>query len=170
MAQIEGDIVIGRPVDEVFDFVADECNEPRFNPQMTSVEQLSDGDIGLGTQFRAHVMSGGRRLSMVIEFTEFDRPVRLGSRTTMSGMEILGQLSFVAEGDATRMRWEWAMNPAGALRLLKPVIVAVGKRQERAIWTSLKRHLESRAVGRPDEVRRPRMSAKEGAPWTIHQQ
>jgi len=143
VAQIEGDIAIDLPIDEVFDFVADECNEPRFNPQMTSIEQLSEGDIGLGTQFRATVVSGGRPLSIDIEYTEFDRPKRLASRTTMPGMEIVGQLSFVAEGDATRMRWEWDMHPAGALCLLKPLIVAMGRRQERAIWTSLKRQLES---------------------------
>jgi uncharacterized membrane protein len=55
MAQVEGEIVIERPIEDVFDFVADERNEPRYNPQMISVEQLSDGPIGLGTQFRAEV-------------------------------------------------------------------------------------------------------------------
>ena len=146
MAQIEGEIVIDRTVEDVFDFVADERNEPRFNPQMTSVEKLSDAEIGLGTQFRATVVSGGRPMSMVIEFTAFDRPRRLGSRTTMAGMVILGELTFesVAEG-RTLMRWVWEMQPSGALRLLKPLIVFMGRRQERAIWNSLKRCLESDA-------------------------
>jgi hypothetical protein len=31
VAQIEGAIVIRRPIEEVFDFVADERNEPRCN-------------------------------------------------------------------------------------------------------------------------------------------
>lgn len=142
-AQIEGEIGIERTVAEVFDFVADERNEPRFNPQMTSVEKLTGGEIGLGTQFRAEVLSGGRPLSMIIEFTDFDRPRRLGSRTTMSGMVILGELTFVEDGDATRMRWAWNMQPTGALRLLKPLIVLMGRRQEREIWTSLKQCLEA---------------------------
>ena len=34
MARVEGEIVINRPVEEVFDFVADERNEPRYNPRM----------------------------------------------------------------------------------------------------------------------------------------
>lgn len=149
MAQIEGEIVIGRPVEDVFDFVADERNEPRFNPQMTSVDKLSDGEIGLATQFRAEVMSGGRTLPMVIEFTSFDRPHRLGSRTTMSGMVILGELTFESVGEGgTLMRWAWEMQPSGAMRLLKPVIVLIGRRQERAIWNSLKRCLESETSAR----------------------
>lgn len=143
MAQIEGEIVIDRPVAEVFDFVADERNEPRYNPQMVAVEQLSEGEIGLGTQFRAEVRSGRRSLPMVVEFTTYDRPARLGSRTRMAGMVIMGELTFEAVGDATRMRWSWDMEPSGALRLLTPLIVFMGSRQERGIWTGLKRYLET---------------------------
>ncbi len=143
MAQIEGEIVIGRTVDDVFDFVADERNEPRFSPQMTSVDKLSAGEIGLGTEFRAEVMSGGKPLSMVIEFTSFERPHRLGSRTIMPGMVILGELTFESVGDATRMRWAWNMQPTGAMRLIKPLIVLMGRRQEREIWTGIKRCLET---------------------------
>ena len=32
MAKIEGEILIGRPVEAVFDFVADQRNEPQYNP------------------------------------------------------------------------------------------------------------------------------------------
>jgi hypothetical protein len=143
VARIEGEIMIDRTVGDVFDFVADERNEPRFNPQMTLVDKLSDGEIGLGTQFRAEVMSGGKPLSMVIEFVSFERPHRLASRTTMSGMVILGELTFEGVGDATLMRWAWDMQPTGAMRLLKPLIILMGRRQEREIWTSLKRCLEA---------------------------
>lgn len=144
VAQIEGEILIDRPIERVFDFLADERNEPRFNPQMTSVELISDGEIGLGSQFRAEVISGGKPVSMVIEFVRFDRPRRLGSRTTMSGMVILGELTFESAGPAkTLMRWAWEMQPSGLMRLLKPLIILMGRRQELAIWTSLKRHLEA---------------------------
>ena len=47
-----------RPPEAVFDFVADERNEPRFNPQMLRAEQLSPGPIGLGTRFRARSPAG----------------------------------------------------------------------------------------------------------------
>ena len=51
MVRIEGQIVINRPVEEVFDFVADERNEPRYNPRMRRAEQLSDGLIGSARAF-----------------------------------------------------------------------------------------------------------------------
>ena len=46
---IEGEITIGRPIEEVFDFVADERNEPQFNAKIASAELLSrsvDPDSG----------------------------------------------------------------------------------------------------------------------------
>jgi hypothetical protein len=48
-AQIDGEILIGRTLGDVFDFVADERNEPRFNSQMNSVKKPSDGGMGPGT-------------------------------------------------------------------------------------------------------------------------
>ena len=41
MAKIEGEIVIGRPADVVFDMVADQRNEPTYNPAMTRSEKLT---------------------------------------------------------------------------------------------------------------------------------
>jgi carbon monoxide dehydrogenase subunit G len=39
MRTVTGRIEIARPVEEVFDFVADERNEPRYNKQMLSFEK-----------------------------------------------------------------------------------------------------------------------------------
>jgi len=143
VAQIEGEIVIRRAINDVFDFVADERNEPDFNPQMKSVDKLTQDPIGLGTQFRAEIMSGGKPLSILIEYTKFDRPHRLRSRTTMPGMTIVGELLFETVGDETRMHWAWTMQPLGFMRLLKPLIILIGRRQEREIWASLKECLEA---------------------------
>ena len=142
-ARIEGKIIINRPVDAVLDFVADERNEPRFNPQMRRVEQISPGPIGQGTRFRAETTSMGRSVEMVIEFTAYDRPGRLSSFTRMSAMDIRGTLTLDPVPQGTLMRWEWEMEPRGALKLLTPLIVRMGRRQEETIWASLKRFLEA---------------------------
>lgn len=102
--RVEGEIVISRPVDEVFDFVADERNEPRYNPRMLHAEQTSSGPVGLGTRFRAEMRTMGRTVGMTIEFTAFERPRRLASRTHLSNMDIEGNLSFDPVAGGTRMR------------------------------------------------------------------
>lgn len=50
MPRTEGEIVIDRPPDQVFDYVADERNI--YDPRTVRAEKLSAGPIGVGTRFR----------------------------------------------------------------------------------------------------------------------
>jgi uncharacterized protein YndB with AHSA1/START domain len=59
-APIEGEIEIAQPPETVFDAVADERNEPRYNPRLSGVEKLTSGPIGMGTRFRARTAGRGR--------------------------------------------------------------------------------------------------------------
>jgi hypothetical protein len=142
MARIAGDIVIHRPVEVVFDYVADQSNEPQYNPRMVRAEKLTAGPVGVGTRFRSAVASMGRTAEMVIECTGYDRPRCLDSTTTMQQADISYTLTFEPAGTGTRMRWSGQVRPKGAYRLLGPMITWMGRRQERRIWTSLKHRLE----------------------------
>jgi carbon monoxide dehydrogenase subunit G len=144
MAKIEGQILIGRPVEEVFDFVADSRNEPQYNPAVAGVELLTPLPIGQGTRFGARMGRAGT--PMLVELTEFDRPHRLGSRTTSSMMQTSGSLTFAADGNGTAMSWDWQVRPRGWMRMLGPLSGPLGGRMERQIWTSLKRYLETTAT------------------------
>jgi hypothetical protein len=149
MAHITGEIVINRPPDVVFDYVADGRNEPRYNPSMRRVEQVSAGPIGLGTRFRAEVVSMGRAAEMTNEWTDFERPRRLGLRSRLASMDIHGHLTFDPVPGGTRMRWSWELEPRGVLKLMGPMIAFMGRRQERRIWSGLKRLLEAREAPSP---------------------
>jgi uncharacterized membrane protein len=142
MARIDGEIVIERPVQVVYHYVADQRNEPAYNLRMLRSEKVTDGPIGVGTRFRATARSGRRPVDMLIEVTEYHPTTRLGSRTTMSSAVIEGTLTFHAVDGRTRMTWSWEIHPTGALRLLTPLVVLLGRRQELTIWTGLKHHLE----------------------------
>jgi hypothetical protein len=148
VARIEGEIVIERPVEEVFDFVADERHEPRFNPRMVHAELISEGPIGLGTRFRTELQAMGRTMPMIVEFTAYERPRRLASVTRSSMMETEGELTFESAPGGTRMRWSWDVRPRGALRLMAPFVGMIGRGQERRIWGSLKRLLETQPQAR----------------------
>jgi len=60
IARIDGEVVVGRPVHEVFDFVADERNEPLYNRRIVRVEKTSAGPIGGGDT----VPGGGQKDGM----------------------------------------------------------------------------------------------------------
>jgi len=142
VVHIEGEIIIRRSPEDVFDYVADERNEPRFNAQLLRVEQVTPAPIGLGTRFRAQAEGKRGPVDMMIEFTDFERPRRLASSTQMSSMDVHGMLTFEPVPEGTRMRWEWRLAPRGLLKLATPLIARMGRRQEERIWAGLKRVLE----------------------------
>lgn len=142
MRAIAGEIRINRPVEDVFDTVADERNEPRYNPLMVRVDKVTDGPIGVGTRFRA-VHTGRRKpVEMIVELSRFDRPCRLSSVTTMSWGRVRGTLDFRPDHGGTRMGWTWELDANRPIRMVGPLIAAVGRRAERACWEGLKKYLE----------------------------
>src|SRR5450759_1777323 len=143
MARIEGEIFINRPVEAVFDYVADQSNEPQYNPRMVRAEKITAGPVGKGTQFRSAAASMRRTAEMLIECTGYDRPTLLASTTTMQQADISYTLTFEPAAAGTRMRWSGQVRPKGAFKLLGPVITWMGIRQEQRIWASLKKHLEA---------------------------
>ncbi len=147
MARITGEIVIDRPVESVFDYVADQTNEPQYNPQMVRAEKLTEGPVRRGTRFRSAVAAGRGTAEMLIECTGYDRPRRFESETTMSQADFSYMLTFEpAAHGSTRMRWSGQARPKGRYRMLRPLINWMGARQERRIWAALKERMEASPV------------------------
>jgi uncharacterized protein YndB with AHSA1/START domain len=139
---IRGEILIDQPVEAVFDYVADQTNEPDYNPRMVRAEKITAGPVAAGTRFRSAMAATGRTAEMEIELTRCDRPRVLASATTMARADIDYTLTFEPVATGTRMRWGGHVHAKGALRLLGPMIIWAGNRQERRIWASLKQRLE----------------------------
>jgi hypothetical protein len=143
VAHIAGEVTIVAPVEVVFDTVADERNEPTYNPRIARAEKVSPGPVGRGTRFVATPKGMGSKGEMTLEIVEYDRPHRLRSVVRSSYMRVEGVLTFDDVDGATRLRWDWHMGLVGASRLLSPVLAVIGPRWERRNWVALKSYLES---------------------------
>jgi hypothetical protein len=145
MARIDGYIVIAAPIEKVFDVVADERNEPRYNPRIASAEKTTPGPVGRGTRFIAQPKGMGAKGAMAMEVVDYDRPHRLATSVRSSYMDIDGTLTFAQVEGGTRMRWSWDMRLRGALRVLAPLMHAIGPRWEYRNWAGLKQFMEGAA-------------------------
>jgi uncharacterized protein YndB with AHSA1/START domain len=144
MARITGEVVIDAPVEQVFDLVADERNEPRYNPRIVSAEKTNDGPVGQGARFEVVPKGMGDRGTMTMEVLAYDRPRLLHNLVRSSYMRVDGTLAFDEVDGGTRLRWDWDMSLVGPMRVLSPVLALVGPRWERRNWVDLKRYVESR--------------------------
>ena len=68
---------IRAPREQVFAKLIDYENFPDFISAITSVELLTEGEIGVGTRFRETRVMFGKEASEEMEIVEFERPSRL---------------------------------------------------------------------------------------------
>lgn len=143
MTRITGEVTIEAPVEEVFDLVADERNEPRYNSRIARADKVSEGPVGAGARFVAEPRGMGARGGMTLSIVEYDRPHRLRSEVRSSYLHVDGTVSLDAVEGGTRLRWDWETRLVGAMRVLSPVLALLGSRWERRNWVDLKTYVES---------------------------
>jgi len=143
MPHIAGEITIGAPVGEVFDLVADERNEPKYNPRIRRAEKVTEGPVGPGARFVAEPKGMGAKGAMTLEVLEYERPHRLHNAVRSSYLQVDGTLTFEEVADGTTLSWEGDMGLVGPMRLLSPLLAAIGPRWERRNWVGLKEYVEA---------------------------
>lgn len=72
-----GTAVIDRPIGEVFAFLADGTNDPKFSPRVQQIRRTTDGPIGVGTVFESTVKDAGMKTSRRFELTDFEPPNKI---------------------------------------------------------------------------------------------
>jgi hypothetical protein len=75
--EFNGSAVIERPIDEVFAFLADGTNDPKFSPRVQEIRKATDGPIGVGTVFESKVKDAGMTTSRKFELTTFEAPTKI---------------------------------------------------------------------------------------------
>jgi uncharacterized protein YndB with AHSA1/START domain len=144
VVRIEDSTRIDRPVEEVWRFMSDPSNTPKWYQGTLEVRQVSERPIALGTTFEAVVHYRGRSLMFAARCTvlnqnkelawEFTSGPTKGSKDTWR-MEPIGEKS-------TRLTRVFDLRVSGSWRLIQPVIVRGMKRAHEAEIHNVKRILE----------------------------
>ena len=75
--RFEATVMIERPIEEVFAFLADGENDPKFSPRVIEIKRTADGPTGVGTVYASTVKDAGMKTKREFEITEFDAPTRI---------------------------------------------------------------------------------------------
>ena len=142
--RIEQTFAVGRPPEVVFDYLTDPSKLAEWQTSKTSVQQLTGGGPGVGMRVRERTKPpGGKEFEQVVEFTEFDRPVRVHMHIVEGPQPIDGTWSFEPDGDGTRVRFLAEGELRGMARVLQPVARVVIARQMASYHRNLCRNLEA---------------------------
>ena len=132
MLEFDHTIHIARPVGEVFAFLADFENLPKWNYYVLQVRKLSPGPVDVGTRY--HQVRKNDAQTFTVQKYEPDR--RLAVKTTPDSSPQL-EMSFLLEkdGDGTRLRDRWKLD-SGQPALLEKL---AGGRVKAAVADNLAR-------------------------------
>jgi uncharacterized membrane protein len=107
MLEFENIIRIDRPVEEVFAFLSDFGNIPKWNYYVVEVRQLSESPIGIGTSYH-QVRKTDEKDFRIIEF-EPDHMVTVRT-LPQSSPSFERRFALYEEGDTTHIRDEWKLD------------------------------------------------------------
>jgi carbon monoxide dehydrogenase subunit G len=107
MLEFENTIRIDRPIDQVFSFLSDLENLPKWNYYVLHVTKLSNGPVGIGTTYHQVRKTDEQDLRI----TELDQNHKIVVRTMPpSSLNLEMTLTLYDEGNATRVRDGWKLD------------------------------------------------------------
>jgi hypothetical protein len=119
----ESTVVIDRPIEDVFAFLSDGTNDPKFSPRVLEIEKATDGPPGVGTVYRSTVKDAGLKTKREFELTEFVAPTRIRwaerSKNIVTAPE--GGYDLSPEGSGTRLRFYNVLEGHGFGKLIAPM-------------------------------------------------
>jgi ligand-binding SRPBCC domain-containing protein len=144
---IEESVVINRPPEEVFDYVANRENLPEWSAPIQEVRKETQGPLlEEGARYTTVAKFLGRRFETPFEVIVHDRPRRHTDRST--GGPFPQEFTHIfeeVEGGGTRLTEVTDGEPGGFFRLAGPLLEIAGRRQFRADLDTLKDLLEAQS-------------------------
>jgi len=120
---VERTFTVSRPVEEVFDYLADFTHTDEWDPGTVETKRTS-GDGGLGTTYSNVSEFVGRRVELTYETVTFDRPSKVQFRGVNKATTATDSMSFTPTpegGTSIHYRADFEFGPV--LRVLAPVFV-----------------------------------------------
>jgi uncharacterized membrane protein len=82
MIEIEHNVVINRPIEDVYAFMANPENTPLWAVAVKETKLTFEGPIGVGTTYNQVLEFLGRRIESNYKFTEYEPNNKYSNKTT----------------------------------------------------------------------------------------
>jgi len=143
--RLERDIVIGRPVAEVFAYVSEPANLPSWQPAVAEVRR-PEGELAAGSSFGETRTFVGKRFETTVEVVELEPDRSFAIRVVGGPVPISVRHSFEPADGGTRVTISGEVELRGALRVAGALMAKAAAHDAGASLARLKALLEQRGT------------------------
>ncbi len=146
MAKFEINLVINRPIEEVFAFISNPENLPRWRAGTLELARTSSEPLSVGSIFKGRFTFLGRPFDGNLEIIAHEPHRRYGTKLTEGPFPLEARYALVPAGSGTHLTLVIEGEPGGFFKLAEPLVVNLAKRSYEADLNNLKEMLEAQAV------------------------
>lgn len=143
MVKIEKSIFINRPKQDVFDFVMDLNNDPKWQSTIEAVEQVSGETMGKGSIWRYKVKFLGREVESDIEITSYDPPNQASVKSLGGPVPFENTYMFESMDSGTQLKIKAQAEVGGFFKLAEGMVKKQFDKQMDADGAELKKMMEA---------------------------
>ena len=122
MINLDFGILVDKPVKDVFAFVANPNNMSKWNSAVVSLEQVTPGEVGVGTKFKSTGELMGRRVEGEMQITAYEPDTKCGFQVNAGPMQVNMTMTFKTVGTGTKISLNAQGNPAGFFKIAEGML------------------------------------------------
>lgn len=145
MITFEKSVVINRPADEVFEYVADGESFSQWATEIVESKKTSDGPLAVGTTYTHVAQMLGRRIENHYEVTEYEANRKISMKSTSGPVPAEFTMIVASVDGSSKFTIRAEAEVAGFFKLAEPLVARTMKRQQDANLANLKDLLEAQA-------------------------
>jgi carbon monoxide dehydrogenase subunit G len=145
MITIESTESIARPAADVFAFVSDVRNDPRWHTDVLEARLIEGSSVAQGSTFAITFKPFMGESEGTVTVSEYQPPNRVVLRSRMGKMKPATILTVAPDGGGSRITRRIEMEATGLLRLMAPFMGGMARKRNAGFLANLKRELEDEA-------------------------
>ena len=142
MVSVTEHILIDNPADEVFAFIGNYENDPKWRAGVFEMQHDPPGEAQVGTITREVMRFMGQKTVNYAEVVEYEFGHKTAFETTTGPISATGYRLVEREGQQSRFTYQAQSELSGTYRLLSPIIVWIFRRRVQKDLKRLKQILE----------------------------
>jgi carbon monoxide dehydrogenase subunit G len=131
-------VEVGRPLPEVFAYLADMSNSASWDPGIAAAKRLGDAPVAVGTEFDLVALFRGRPVPMRYRLVEYEQDRRVAFEGEGAKARSTDEIVVEPAGDGTRVVYDADLRMKGAYRILEPFLRGTFRRIGKEALAGLK--------------------------------